>query len=100
MHDSYSAPQMSGKYTVIRPLRPHDVEHPKGHVKIKLLNHRDSSLSLSFTLFHNPDVWHLANIIQDLLDWEQNECRKRGSSFSESTTGNKPIKKAGNSAQA
>lgn len=91
MHGSYSAPQMSGKPRVIRPLRPHDVEHPKRHVPMKLLNHKDSPLSVS--LFQNPDVWHLANIIQDLLDWEQNECRKGGSSFSESTTGNKPIKK-------
>ncbi|EAW86799.1 hCG2038646, partial [Homo sapiens] len=29
----------------------------------------------------------------DLLDWEQNERSERGSSFRESTTGNKPIKK-------
>ena len=54
------------------------------------------SLSLSPSLslsLQNPDVWHFANIIQDLLDWDQNECRKRGNSFSESTAGNKPIKK-------
>lgn len=53
---------------------------------MKSLNCGDLSLS-------NPDVWHLTNIIQDTLDWEQNECRERGSSFSESTTGNNPIKK-------
>ena len=49
-HDSYSAQQMSGKQRVIRPLRPHDVEHPKEHVKIKLLNHGDFSLPLSLSL--------------------------------------------------
>lgn len=53
---------------------------------MKSLNYGDLSLS-------NPDVWHLTNIIQGTLDWEQNECRERGSSFSESTTGNNPVKK-------
>ena len=58
----------------------------QGQEKMKSLNCGDLSLA-------NPDVWHLTNIIQDTLDWEQNECRERGSSFSESTTGNNPIKK-------
>lgn len=74
---------------VIRPLRA----QPIGHIKIELLNHGDSVLFHSLSQSQNPDVWHLANIVQDLLDWEQNECRERGSSFHESTTGNKPIKK-------
>lgn len=74
-----------GAREVSRPLR----SSPVGHIKIELLNHRQSPHPQS----QNPDVWHLANITQDPLDWEQNECRERGSSFSKSTTGNKPIKK-------
>lgn len=84
---------MSGKWKAIRPLRSQHPEHPVGHIKTKLLNCGDSSLFLSLLLSPNPDVWHLTNIVQDLLDWEQNKCRERGSSFSESTTGSKPIKK-------
>lgn len=67
-------------------------EHPRGR---RRWSHLTMGISLS-----NPDVWHLTNIIQGTLDWEQNECRERGSSFNWKHHREQPSKKAGNSAQA